>query len=320
VTPWPIDDATAMVTETGPLDGLQMVPNFLPTETKKAWIGRIAAAGFKEIDTASFIPPTVIPQFADAEEVARFSLALPGVAARVLVPNLRGAERAQAVGARNFSCLFSVSEAHSQANVRRTREQQLQNFKDIVAWRAGLPAGERPFLQISFSCVFGCTIQGAVAERDVTRYAEAFVAAGADDLQLCDTVGYANPAQVRRILRDVRAAVGDTASSLHLHNTRGTGLANVTAALEVGLRRFDSSIGGLGGCPFAPRATGNIVTEDLVYMLEAMGLRCGIDFERLRAARDFIATAMPEVPLYGELAKAGLPKDFRPAGAAEAAA
>lgn len=304
-------DDIVLVTETGAIDGLQMVPSVLPTAAKKEWISLIAAAGFREVDTASFIPPAVIAQFADAEEVARHGISLPTASARMLVPNLRGALRAHAVGARNLSCLFSASEAHSLSNVRRSREDQLQLVTSILSWRDELPEAERPFIQVSFSCVFGCSIQGAVSEADVIRYVEAFVAAGADDIQLCDTVGYANPEQVKRLVTALLRSVGDKVTSLHVHNTRGLGLANVVAGLEAGLRRFDGSIGGLGGCPFAPGATGNVSTEDLVYTLESVGMKTGIDMDRLMTARRYIAEAMPEVTLHGEIAKAGLPLNYK---------
>jgi hydroxymethylglutaryl-CoA lyase len=307
---------TALVTETGPTDGLQMVP-LMPTEAKKKWLSLIAEAGFREIDVASFIPPSVIPQFADAEEVAVHGVSLPNASARMLVPNLKGAVRAARSGARNLSCLFSVSEAHSRSNVRRSREDQFRLVENVLDWRNELPEGERPFVQVSFSCVFGCSIQGNVEEADVVRYVEAFLEAGIDDVLLCDTVGYANPKQVRRLLTTLKSVAGDKVSSLHVHNTRGLGLANVAAAVEVGMRRFDSSLGGLGGCPFAPGATGNIVTEDLIFLLESMGLRCGIDFHRLLAARHYFAGVMPDVALYGEIAKAGLPVSFE-RGAADA--
>lgn len=304
---------TVLVTETGLIDGLQMVPSVLPTEVKKEWISLIADAGFREIDTASFIPPSVIAQFADAEEVARHGISLPTASARMLAPNMRGALRAHAVGAKNLSCLFSASEAHSLSNVRRSREDQLKLINSILEWRDGLPETERPFVQVSFSCVFGCSIQGAVSEADVIHYVEAFLEAGVDDIQLCDTVGYANPTQVKRLVAALLRTGGDKISSLHVHNTFGLGLANVVAGLETGLRRFDSSIGGLGGCPFAPGATGNVVTEDVIYTLESLGMKTGIDMEKLMIARDYFARAMSDVTLYGEIAKAGLPLGFREA-------
>lgn len=300
-----------MVTETGPIDGLQMVGSTVPTDVKKNWISLIAEAGFREIDIASFVPPSVLPQFADAEEVTRHGLTLPNASVRVLAPNLKGAQRAAAAGAVNLSCLFSASEAHSASNVRRTREQQFDLVCNIFQWRDSFPKAERPFVQVSFSCVFGCSIQGQVPETDVLRYAEAFAREGADDIQFCDTVGYADPAQIRRLLGQAVATLGDKFSSLHVHNTRGLGLANIAAALEVGVRRFDSSLGGLGGCPFAPGATGNAATEDLIYMLGSMGLQTGIDFEKLMVARRYFAHAMPKEPLHGELAKAGLPLDYQ---------
>jgi len=304
-----------VVTEVGPLDGLQMVRDFLPTETKKWWVSALADAGVPQIDAVSFVPPSVIAQFSDADEMCRHILSIPGLSSRCFAPNLRGAERAIASGARYMSYGFSTSAEHSLTNFRKTREAQFEQFAAIVDLCRSQPEASRPRLQVSFSCVFGCTIQGVVPEADNVDYAVRFIEAGADEIQLCDTVGYANPAQVSRIVGAIQAEIGDRLVSLHFHDTRGLGLANVLAGLEKGIVEFDSSIGGLGGCPFAPGATGNINTEDLVFMLESMGLRTGIDLGRFMNVRSALMERMPGVGFSGSLARAGLPKGFVPAAA-----
>jgi hydroxymethylglutaryl-CoA lyase len=303
------------VSEVGPRDGLQNTKSFMPTEAKKAWISAEAAAGVREIEVCSFVPPKLIPQFVDAAEVVAHALAIPGLTVVALVPNLKGAERAIAAGVHKISFPLSVSHAHSLANVRKTPDEQLAELRRIVALRNAQP-GTRVGVSAGLSTAFGCTLQGAVDEREVVRLAAGAAEAGADDISLADTVGYANPAQIKRIVRAVRAAVGDKLTAIHLHNTRGLGLANALAAIEEGIRTIDSSLAGLGGCPYAPGASGNIVTEDLVFMLESMGFHTGIDLEKLIAVRRIIADALPDAEMYGNLARAGLPKGFVPPKAA----
>ncbi|MDR0808997.1 MAG: hydroxymethylglutaryl-CoA lyase [Gemmobacter sp.] len=305
-----------VVTEVGPLDGLQMVTDFMPTEVKKWWVSAMAEAGVPEIDVASFVPPSVIAQFADSDELCRHVQTIPGLSSRAYAPNLKGAERALKCGATYISCGFSSSAEHSLSNYRKSREAQFDQFTGLVELCKCQPEASRPRLQVSFSCVFGCSIQGVVPERDNIDYAVKFIEAGADEIQLCDTVGYADPRQVSRLVKAIRNEIGDRMASLHFHDTRGLGLANVLAGLEQGIIHFDSSIGGLGGCPFAPGATGNINTEDLVFMLEAMGLRTGIDIGRLMAVRAALMDKMPGVAFSGNLARAGLPKGFVPARSA----
>ncbi len=297
------------VSEVGPRDGLQNTKSFMPTSAKKAWITAEAAAGVREIEVCSFVPAKLIPQFADASEVVAHALTIPGLVVAALVPNLRGAERAVEAGVHKITFTLSVSRSHSLANVRKTPEDQLVELARIVAMLAARPA-PRPLLSVGLSTVFGCTYEGAIAEAAVVRLAADAMAIGGDDLSLADTVGYANPAQVKRMVRAVRAAVGTKLTGLHLHNTRGLGLANVLAGLEEGIGTVDSSLAGLGGCPYAPGASGNIVTEDLVFMLESMGLRTGIDLAKLLAVRSIIEAALPDAELYGNLARAGLPKGF----------
>lgn len=309
-----------VVSEVGPRDGLQSISRTMPTEAKHRWIAALAAAGLSEIEVGSFVSPKRLPQMADADAVVRAALDLPGVAILALVPNLKGAERAVAAGARKLTVPVSASRLHSQQNIGMTPEQAIGEVARMCALRDGLPADRKPGIEVGLSTAFGCTLEGVVSEDWVIRLAEMAAEAGADTVGLSDTTGYGNPAQVKRMFRRLQQAIGSKAGGGHFHNTRGQGLANVVAALDVGVTTFDSSQGGLGGCPYAPGATGNIVTEDLVFLLEAMGLRTGIDMGHLLAARSVIAEALPGEPLYGHIPDAGLPKGFHPAFAQRSAA
>lgn len=303
-----------LISEVGPRDGLQSIKPTMPLAAKKAWIDAEAAAGVTEIEVGSFVPAKVLPQLADTAEVVAHARGIPGLTVAVLVPNLKGAEAAVAAGAHKITIPLSCSETHSLKNVRRTHAQMLDETRGIVALLRSVPVESRPKFEGGLSTAFGCTIEGDVPADKVVRLAEAMMEAGCDEVGLSDTTGYANPAQVRDLVRRVKAAVGEHAlSGLHLHNTRGLGLANVLAGLEVGITTFDSSLGGLGGCPFAPGASGNIVTEDLVFMLEAMGLSTGIDLPKLLKVRDILKAALPTEEMYGFTPDAGLPLGFVPA-------
>lgn len=300
-----------LVSEVGPRDGLQSIASIMPLEAKKAWVAAEAAAGVTEIEVGSFVPAKLLPQLADTAELVRYARTLPGLTVAVLVPNLKGAEAAVEAGAHKITIPLSASETHSLKNVRRTHAQMLEEVKGIVALLSRLPAEQRPKFEGGLSTAFGCTLEGIVPPDRVVALAEALMAAGCDEVGLSDTTGYAHPTQVRELVCRVRAAIGEhSLSGLHLHNTRGLGLANVLAGLEVGITTFDSSLGGLGGCPFAPGASGNIVTEDLVFMLEAMGLRTGINLERLVEVRKILRSALPGEALYGFTPDAGLPRGF----------
>jgi hydroxymethylglutaryl-CoA lyase len=297
-----------LISEVGPRDGLQSVKGTMPTAAKQAWITALHAAGLREIEVASFVPPRLLPQMADAAEVVRHAVTLPGLTVMALVPNRRGAEAALDAGAHKLTLPVSASEAHSLANVRKTPAQMVDEVRAVIALRDGCAPHVR--VEANVSTAFGCTLQGAVPEDDVLRLAEALAAAGADDVGLSDTTGMANPAQVRRLFARVRAAIGERTGAAHLHNTRGLGLANCLAAYDEGVRVFDSSLAGLGGCPYAPGASGNVVTEDLVFMFEAMGVKTGVDIHKLIAARALLAAGLPGEPLYGMTPEAGLPKGF----------
>jgi hydroxymethylglutaryl-CoA lyase len=295
------DGIDVLVSEVGPRDGLQNTKQFMPTVFKQRWISAAAAAGLREIEVCSFVPPSVIPQMVDAPDVVRHALGIPGLHVAVLAPNFKGVLRAVESGAHKITLPISVSRKHSLANVRRTTEEAIEDARRACAFRDSLPKAQRPKIEAGLSTVFGCTIEGRVSEEQVVRDSIACVEAGCDEVGLADTTGMANPTQIRRVFRKVHAAIGAKLGGAHLHNTRGFGLANVVAALEEGVRTFDSSLAGLGGCPFAPGATGNIVTEDLVFMLEEMGLRTGIDLDRLIAIREVLAEGIPGEPLYGHV-------------------
>jgi hydroxymethylglutaryl-CoA lyase len=302
------------ISEVGPRDGLQSIDPIMATADKKAWISALAAAGLPEIEVGSFVPAKVLPQLADTAEIVAHALTIPNLAVAVLVPNLRGASDAIAAGAHKLTLPLSVSETHSLKNLRRTHDQVLADVKAIRELIDALPAQQRPQFEGSLSTCFGCTIEGEVPEDKVVEMAEKLMQAGCDEVGLSDTTGYGNPAQVRRLTKRIWDTVGrENLNGIHLHNTRGQGLANVLAAVDVGLTTVDASMGGIGGCPFAPGASGNIVTEDLVFLLESMGLRTGVDFDRLLVARSVLAQALPTTELYGFTPDAGLPKGFKAA-------
>ncbi|MBD9379969.1 hydroxymethylglutaryl-CoA lyase [Achromobacter sp. ACM02] len=297
-----------LISEVGPRDGLQSVKATMPTADKLRWIDALVAAGVREIEVASFVPARLLPQMADAAEVVRHAARHPALTVMALVPNLRGAEAALRAGVHKLTMPVSASREHSLANVRKTPEEMVEEVRAIARLRDELAPAVK--LEAGISTAFGCTLQGVVPEDEVIRLAALCVAAGADESGLSDTVGYANPAQVRRLFHRLRAEIGEKAGAAHMHNTRGLGLANCLAAWEEGVRTFDSSLGGLGGCPYAPGASGNVVTEDLVFMFEAMGVRTGIDLDGILAARAPLAAGLPGEPLYGMTPDAGLPKGF----------
>ena len=297
-----------LISEVGPRDGLQSVKATMSTAHKRAWISALHAAGLREIEVASFVPAKRLPQMADAAEVVRHALTLPGLTVMALVPNLRGAQAALLAGVHKLTIPVSASAAHSLANVRKTREEMIAEVRNIVALRN--EQAPQVHIEAGISTAFGCTLQGLVPEDEVVWMAEQVIKAGVDESGLSDTTGMANPAQVRRLFKRMFAAIGSKTGAAHLHNTRGLGLANCLAAWDVGVHTFDSSQGGLGGCPYAPGASGNVVTEDLVFMFEAMGLRTGVDIGKLIEARAALQAGLPGEPIYGMTPEAGLPLGF----------
>lgn len=304
---------SVQISEVGPRDGLQSVSTTMATADKLRWIDALAATGLREIEVCSFVPPRLLPQMADAAAVVRHAVRHPGLVVMALVPNRRGAESALQAGAHKITVPVSASAAHSMANVRKTPDAMVDELRAIAALRDAL--APQVVLEVGISTAFGCTLQGAVDEDAVIRLAEACVAAGADEVGLSDTSGMANPAQVRRLFTALRQSLGPRAGAAHMHNTRGLGLANCLAAYDVGVRTFDSSLAGLGGCPFAPGASGNVVTEDLVFMFESMGIHTGVDMGRLLAAREPLRAGLPAETLYGMTPLAGLPMGWTGAAA-----
>ena len=303
-----------LISEVGPRDGLQNIKSILPTGAKKRWIHDQHQAGATEIEVGSFVPAQLLPQLADTAELVAYARGLPDLTISVLAPNKRGLEAAVKSGAHKVSIPFSMSESHSIKNVRKNHPQMLEEVRSCIEFLRELPRDQRPVFEVSISTAFGCTIEGEVPEDKVLRLTEKIVALGADEVCLCDTTGFANPVQLARLLEAVWANCGrDKMDSVHLHNTRGQGIANALRAVELGITTVDASLGGLGGCPFAPGASGNIVTEDLVFLLESMGLRTGMDLPRLLQVREQLQRDLPQEQLYGFVAAAGVPKTYKAA-------
>lgn len=308
----------AYLREVGPRDGIQLVKQLLPTDRKLAWCQVEAAAGVREIEVTSFVPARVVPQFADADDVARGALAIRGLQVSALIPNQKGAQRGFDLGVPMLNFVVSASEAHNLANVRRSSNDSIEEFRKIIAERDARGLKGQTRIAGAVATAFGCTLQGEVPEHRVVEIAGLLAAAGADMIYLADTVGYANPAQVRQLFAAVAKAVSPLQVGAHFHDTRGLGIANVTAALDVGVRHFDASLAGLGGCPFAPGATGNINMEDCAFLLESMGLATGVDIEALSRLRTEVESWLPGERFFGMVARAGLPKTFARAATAVA--
>ena len=301
---------TVQIREVGMRDGLQSIAEILPTETKLAWLDAEYAAGVRQIEVSSFVPPKLLPQLADAEAVVRHALTLPGLVVSALIPNSRGAERGLALGVHEMNFVLSVSEGHNMSNVRRSTGDSIEDFRRVV--QLCRDSGKPVKINCGLATSFGCTIEGDVDEDRVRQIAGEAAEAGADGILLADTVGYGQPAAIGRVFRKIIEDVAPLPVSAHFHDTRGLGLANVLSAYAAGCRFFDASLGGLGGCPYSPGATGNIVLEDTAFMFEAMGVATGIDIEKLQAVRELVRRALPAVTLYGAIAKAGLPRNFHP--------
>jgi hydroxymethylglutaryl-CoA lyase len=302
------------VREVGPRDGLQSLSRTMPTAQKIEWLRASYEAGLREIEVGSFVPARLLPQLADTAELVAFARTLPGLTVSVLVPNLKGAERAIDTEAHLMLLPLSASQAHSLANLRKTPDDvlvELARIRDLRDARASTC-----LIEVGISTAFGCTIQGRVEPDEVLRLVKAALLAGADRVGLADTVGYADPRQVESLFAAAFAVAGDRLSCGHFHDTRGLGLANVFAAWQQGVARFDACLGGIGGCPHAPGASGNVATEDVAYLFQSMGVETKLDFERLIALRGRLAQWLSGETLYGTLWRAGLPKTLTTAGAA----
>jgi len=305
--------AQAIIREVGLRDGLQSIAAVMPTAHKLEWLRQAHAAGQREIEVGSFVPARLLPQLADTAELVAYAKTLPGLSTSVLVPNLKGAERAIESGADLMLLPLSASHAHSLANLRKTPDEVVEEIGRIRAARDA--SGSRMVLEVGMSTAFGCTLQGRVEPAEVLRLLQAVLDAGADRVSLADTVGYADPAMVRDLFEAAFALVGDKLACGHFHDTRGMGMANVYAALLTGMTRFDACLAGIGGCPHAPGASGNVASEDLAYMFASMGIQTGIDFDKLMALRGQVAGWLEGESLHGTLWRAGLPKTMRPAAA-----
>jgi hydroxymethylglutaryl-CoA lyase len=298
-------DNRVSLREVGLRDGLQMVKTFPSTAAKQRWLREEHHAGVRHFEVGSFLPAATFPQFADVREIVREVATLPGAHGIALTLNERGANEALASGVAEVATVVSATEEHSQANANRSRDQAIANVRRLCELRDA--SSHKPIVNAAISMALGCSITGAVDPKEVIKLAERIFEAGVDFVIIADTVGYAGPKQVGELTRAVVKIAGSKPVCVHLHDTRGMGIANASAALDAGARILDGSLGGLGGCPFAPGATGNVVFEDLVFLCQSKGFDTGIDIEKLLAVRSILETEMPDEALYGGLARAGLP-------------
>ena len=297
---------TVTVREVGLRDGLQILSRVVPTDIKLEWLRAAHDAGLREIEVGSFVPAKLMPQLADTAELVAFAKTLPGCKPSVLVPNLKGAERALDVGAHAMLLPLSASHEHSLANLKRTPDAVVEDLHRIVELRDA--RGSDCLVEVGMSTAFGCTIQGRVEPEEVVRLLEAALATGIDRIGLADTVGYADPLQVKTLFERCLEVAGDKLGCGHFHDTRGLGSANVFAAWQAGIRRFDACVGGIGGCPHAPGASGNVATEDVAYLFASMHVPTGLHFDRLMALRGRIGQWLEREQLHGAIWRAGLPK------------
>jgi hydroxymethylglutaryl-CoA lyase len=291
--------------EVGLRDGLQLVKTFPSTDAKQRWVRDEYAAAVRHFEVGSFLPAKTFPQFADVREVVATVASLPGAHGAALALNEHGVNEALASGVAEIASVVSATEEHSQANANRSRDSAIANVRRLCELRDA--SAHKPIVHVGISMALGCSITGPVDPKEVLRLVERCFEAGADVVAIADTVGYAGPKQVGDLTRAAVKLAGSKPICVHLHDTRGMGIANASAALDEGTRILDGSLGGLGGCPFAPGATGNVVFEDLVFLCESKGFATGIDIDRLIAVRAILREAMPNEPLYGGLARAGLP-------------
>lgn len=302
--------AAIIVRDTTLRDGLQNIARVVPTDIKLQWLHALYEAGFREIEVGSFVPPRLMPQLADTAQIVAAARKLPGLRVSVLVPNLKGALAAIEHGADLMVLPISASHAHSLANLRKTPDEVLEEVRRIRTEIES--AGASCKLEAGLSTAFGCTIQGHVAPQETLRLVKAALEAGADQVSLADTVGYADPRQVSSLFEQAFAIAGQRLVCGHFHDTRGLGLANVMASLDTGVFRFDACVAGIGGCPHAPGASGNVCSEDLVYLMHSMGLETGIHFDRLLALREQVTQWLEGERFQGTIWRAGLPKTMIP--------
>jgi hydroxymethylglutaryl-CoA lyase len=291
--------------EVGLRDGLQLVKTIPSTAAKQRWLREEYAAGVRHFEVGSFLPASTFPQFADVREIVNTVASLPGAHGIALALNERGVNEALASGVAEIATVVSATEEHSQANARRSRDEAIVNVKRLCDLRDA--SAHRPIVNAAISMALGCSITGPVDPKEVIKLVEKCLEAGVDFVAIADTVGYAGPKQVGELTKAAVKLSGSKPVCIHLHDTRGMGIANASAALDAGARILDGSLGGLGGCPFAPGATGNVVFEDLAFLCESKGFATGIDIEKLIAVRAILRSEMPGEALYGGMARAGLP-------------
>lgn len=307
-------DIDVLIHEVGPRDGLQSIKTIFPTDVKLDWIRAEAAAGVPQIQVGSFVRADLLPQMADSGDVVKEAIKIPGLTVSALVPNLKGTQMAMEAGAHQLGVVMSVSEAHNKANINRTVDESLDAFRQIVEYRNEVDPEKKTVISGGLATSFGCTIAGPTPVKDVMKRAEQLLERGADRLNVADTVGYANPKQVKNLFEELFRTVGkDVPVGAHFHDTRGMGLANAFAAVEAGVRELDGCLGGLGGCPYAAGASGNVVTEDMVFMLEAMGMKTGVDLDALMKVREYMVKHLKGEPTQGTYVQAGPPLGFVPA-------
>jgi hydroxymethylglutaryl-CoA lyase len=292
------------VVEVGPRDGLQNLNDFVKTENKISLIRRLAASGIREIQAGAFVSPKAIPQFSDMQTVMAGLRDLQDVTLTALVPNIEGARAALASGIRKFNFFFSVSRSHNLSNVRQTPQESLCCLKII---RDELLPGTDAAVRVDLATVFGCPFEGTIETGVILDYLHQVVSLGFGEVTLCDTVGFGHPALVESVITACRTHFPEVAFGVHLHNTRGLALANALKAYDLGIRSFDAAVGGLGGCPFAPGASGNVATEDIVFMFDAMGLSTGINMISLLNVTKYLQDILPDTPMSSALFRAGMP-------------
>jgi hydroxymethylglutaryl-CoA lyase len=298
-------EGRVILREVGLRDGLQLVKTFPSTNAKQRWVRDEYAAGVRCFEVGSFLPAKTFPQFVDVRDIVQTIASLPGAHGIALALNERGVNEALAAGVAEIATVVSATEEHSQANAHRSRESAIANVKRMCDLRDA--SAHKPIMHAAISVALGCSIAGPVDPNEVIKLVEKCLEAGVDAIGIADTVGYAGPKAVGDLTKAAVKLAGKTPVCVHLHDTRGMGIANAAAALDEGARILDGSLGGLGGCPFAPGATGNVVFEDLVFLCESKGFATGIDIDRLVAVRSILREAMPNEPLYGGMARAGLP-------------
>ena len=297
-----------LIREVGLRDGLQLVKNILPTEKKIKWLNKQSLLNFKEIEVTSFVPKKVVPQFFDAKIILNEANKISNLTSSVLVPNLFGAKKALELNAQKINYVLSASESHNRANVNKDVNSSINELNEIINYNNNLE--KKSSVSVAISTSFGCSIEGKVSPNKVLNIVEKVTHLGVDEINIADTVGYGNPYNVKYLFKHVIEIAGKDKIFAHFHDTRGLGLANVIAVLELGIFKFDSSLCGLGGCPFAPGASGNIPTEDLIYLLKSLGINTGINLNSLLDFCKFVKDWFPNEKLEGKLSKAGLPVGF----------